>query len=228
MRVLALITARGGSRRLPGKNVRPLGGKPLVRWSIDVAMGIPEICDILLSTDDATIAEIGRQAGVLVPWLRPSALATDDASSVDVALHAVDWYESEHGTVDGLMLLQPTSPFRTRKTLELGLTLFRVKARPVIAVSPAKLHPSWCFRIVGGILRRMIDGPEMPTRSQDLEPVYTVNGSFYLTSPAHLRQARSFFSNEMVPLIIEGPEESIDIDTEWDWFVAAAVQSQRK
>lgn len=91
MRILALIAARGGSKRLPGKNIRVLGGKPLIVWSIDAARGIPEICDILVSTDDPAIAAVCSEAGAYVPWLRPEGLATDTASSVDVALHALDW-----------------------------------------------------------------------------------------------------------------------------------------
>ena len=95
MRILALITARGGSKRLPGKNIRSLGGKPLIVWSINIAKDIAEVVDILVSTDDTEIAEIAKNAGALVPWLRPSELATDTASSVDVFLHALKWYEEK-------------------------------------------------------------------------------------------------------------------------------------
>ena len=102
MKILALIAARGGSKRLPGKNIRLLGGKPLIVWSIDVARDIPEICDILVSTDSPAISEICKDAGIVVPWLRPVKLATDKASSVDVALHALEWYEAEKGEIDGL------------------------------------------------------------------------------------------------------------------------------
>lgn len=196
----------------------------MVAWSVDVATGVPDICDILLSTDDESIADIGRKSGALVPWLRPSALATDEASSVDVALHAVDWYESEHGNLDGLMLLQPTSPFRTREMLEMGLELFRVHGCSVIGVSPVKAHPLWCFRIESGYMRSVLGDSDPQCR----EPVYAVNGAFYLIAPARLRQERSFLSGEMVPLVSARPEASIDIDTEWDWFVATAVEARRQ
>ncbi|HIF59709.1 MAG TPA: acylneuraminate cytidylyltransferase family protein, partial [Rhodospirillales bacterium] len=124
MRILALITARGGSKRIPGKNIRPLGGKPLIVWSINVAKDIAGIVDILVSTDDKNILEIAKSAGALVPWSRPPELATDTASSVDVCLHALAWYEKEIGRIDGLMLLQPTSPFRSRKSVLRGIELF--------------------------------------------------------------------------------------------------------
>jgi CMP-N,N'-diacetyllegionaminic acid synthase len=96
MKILVLIPARGGSKRLPGKNIRLLGDRPLIVWTIDLAKNIPKICDILVSTDDIAIAEVASKAGALVPWLRPAELATDTATSVDVCLHALDWYEKEY------------------------------------------------------------------------------------------------------------------------------------
>ncbi len=224
MRILGLITARGGSKRLPGKNIRLLGGRPLIAWSVDVAKGIPDICDILVSTDDAAIAEFARDAGTLVPWLRPPELATDTATSVDVCLHALDWYERTNGKVDGLLLLQPTSPFRSRATVLRGIELFRThKCRPVLGVSPAKSHPMWCFTIDGKSMRRFMDGGSLPRRSQDLPPAYVVNGAIYLIAPEDLRKQQSFFCDDMLPLVIDEAEESIDIDTEWDWKMAEAV-----
>lgn len=224
MRILALITARGGSKRLPGKNLRPLGGTPLIVWSIDVAKRIPAICDILVSTDNAAIAEVARKAGADVPWLRPAELATDTASSVDVCLHALNLYESAQGKVDGLLLLQPTSPFRSSATVLRGMELFQKNQhRPVIGVSPAKSHPMWCFKLEGGTLRPFMEGEGLPLRSQDLPPAYVVNGAFYLIGPEDLRKRRSFYGDDVVPLLIEDPDESIDIDTERDWKMAETV-----
>jgi CMP-N,N'-diacetyllegionaminic acid synthase len=224
VRILALITARGGSKRLAQKNIRPLGGRPLIVWSIDVAKRIPAICDILVSTDDAAIAEVARSAGALVPWLRPSELATDSASSVDVCVHALDSYERENGKVDGLLVLQPTSPFRSRDTVLRGIELFRVhQYRPVLGVSPADSHPMWCFRVEREAMRPFIEGGGLHLRSQDLPPAYVVNGALYLIAPDDLRRRRSFYADNVLPLKIEQPEESIDIDTEWDWKMAETV-----
>lgn len=224
MKIFALITARSGSKRVPGKNIRPLGGKPLIVWSIDVAKGIPELCDILVSTDDSAIAEVARNAGALVPWLRPPELATDTASSVDVALHALNWYENTHGKIDGLLLLQPTSPFRSRDTVRRGIELFRSNnRRPVVAVSAARSHPLWCFTIEGETMRPFIDGGGLDLRSQDLPAAFEVNGSLYLVAPADLRKLRSFYGTDAVPLVVEQTDESIDIDTERDWRIAEAI-----
>jgi len=224
MKILALITARGGSKRIPGKNIRLLGGKPLIEWSIDVVKGIPEICDVLVTTDDPKIADIARDVGALVPWLRPAELATDTATSVDVSLHALEWYESENGKVDGLLLLQPTSPFRKRTTIQQGIAYFiDHQQRPVLGVSPAKSHPMWCYSLDGDIMRPFVENKGEHQRSQDLPLAYVINGAFYLIAPKDLRKSRSFYSGNMMPLVIEDPGESLDIDTEWDWMMAETV-----
>jgi CMP-N,N'-diacetyllegionaminic acid synthase len=221
MRILALITARGGSKRLLGKNIRLLGGKPLIVWSIAVAKNIPEICDILVSTDDPAIATICREAGAYVPWLRPAELATDTASTVDVALHALDWYVAENGVVDGILLLQPTSPFRTKATVQRGIELFDNYAhQPVLGVSPTHAHPMWTLKMAGDYLVPYMKEHGLGTRSQDLPPAYVVNGSFYLITPADIRACHSFLGSKTIPLLIESPEEALDIDTEWDFKLA--------
>ena len=225
MRILALVAARGASKRLPGKNIRELGGRPLVVWTINVAKDIESICDILASTDDATTAAICEKAGAFVPWLRPAELATDTASSVDVALHALDWYESEKGVVDGLLLLQPTSPFRTRETVRKGIELFKRGdgQRPVVGVSPSETHPMWIFKIQDNYLQPLLRSRGSKRRSQDLPPAFVLNGSLYLVPPSILRAERSFLGPQTTPLIVESKREALDIDDEWDWSIALTL-----
>lgn len=224
MKILALIPARGGSKRLPGKNIRLLGGKPLIVWSLDVARDIPEICDILVTTDDPKIAAACSESGAYVPWLRPAELATDTANSVDVALHALDWYEAEKGAVDGVLLLQPTSPFRTEETVRKGIKLFSENGRqPVLGVSPTHVHPMWTLKMEGEYLAPFMQEHGFGVRSQDLPPAFVVNGSFYLISPVELRASQSFVGIKAMPLIIESLQEALDIDTEWDFRMAEAV-----
>ena len=224
MKILALVIARGGSVRLPGKNLRPLGGKPLINWSIEIVQDIPEIIEILVSTDDESIAEISRKAGALVPWLRPQELATNEASSVDVALHAINWYEKEKGTVDGLLLLQPTSPFRSRDTVLNGISLFKkIGMLPVVGVSQTNAHPLWSFKIEQGELLSFVDNSGILKRSQDLPPAYIINGNFYLISPDDLRRNKSFFGARTIPLIAESEQEALDIDSEMDFTFAEFI-----
>ena len=224
MRILALIPARGGSKRLPGKNTRTLGGKPLIAWSIDAAKNIGGICDILVSTDDPQIAAVSKEAGAYVPWLRPAEFATDTATSVDVALHALDWYEKARGAIDGLLLLQPTSPFRTPQTIRQGIELFRKNPMDlVLAVVCPHAHPLWALKLEGEYLVRYAPGSGLETRSQDLPQVYLPTGSLYVVAPAVLRATRSFVGARAVPLLIEPPHEALDIDTVWDFKIAEMV-----
>lgn len=227
MKFLALIPARGGSKRIPNKNIRVLGGKPLINWSIETASEVESIVDIVVSTDSAEIAEIARAAGALVPWLRPAELATDDSSSIGVCIHALDWYIKEKGQVDGLILLQPTSPFRSAQTINRGITLFQqFEHRPVVSFSGANSHPMWCYRVIENSIIPFIKDAHS-IRSQDLPPAYTINGALYIASPAYLRTNASFFGNETVPMIMEDPYEMIDIDTEWDWSIAECLVKNR-
>ena len=224
MKVLALIPARGGSKRLPGKNLLPLGGKPLIAWSIDVVRDLRSVVDVLVSTDDPGIAQAASEMGAMVPWLRPTELATDSASSVDVALHALDWYEAVHGVIDGLMLLQPTSPLRTRQAVERGIALFQAgQGRAIVGVAPAVTHPMWALKLVGRGLQPWVSQQALQTRSQDLPEAYAITGAFYLLSPQELRKERSFFPLGSLPLMMDGERESVDIDTEMDYVLAQAL-----
>ena len=223
MKILALITARSGSKRIPDKNIKKLCGKPLINWSIDVAKGIEEICDILVSTDSQIIADIAHKAGAMVPWLRPEEMASDTSSSVDVSLHALDWYQAEVGKVDGLLLLQPTSPFRTQEAIKNGIKLFsKHKMKSVVSFSPVNDHPLWCYKLENGTIKPFIDNKEH-LKSQDLPPLYITNGSIYLITPDELRINRSFYKGNIVPYIIDNPKESLDIDTVWDWDIAEMI-----
>ncbi len=225
MRFLALIPARGGSKRLPRKNVKVLGDKPLIAWAIRVAKESNLFVDILISTDDPEIASVSRESGAYVPWLRPSELSTDTASSVDVALHALEFYEDKHGSVDGLMLLQPTSPFRSVESIQEAVDLFSVHGneRTIVSVSEVSVPLAWCFNIVNGELEPLLGWDGLSRRSQDVSKVYAPTGSVYLTSPESLRREMTFFPKSACPLVVRNSFESIDIDTPEDWKIAEGL-----
>jgi len=218
-RLLAIVPARGGSKRLPRKNVLLFGGKPLIAWTIDAAHESRCFVDVLVSTDDAEIADAARARGALVPWLRPAEFASDTARSIDVVLHALDWYERECRTVAGLMLLQPTSPFRTALTIRNAADCFFELGAdtPVVSVSPAETQPAWTFYVEGSRMRPFCGWDSLKLRSQELHPVYTLNGAIYVSTPARLRDTQSFFAEDMHPLIMSDRAESQDIDTSEDW-----------
>ncbi len=230
MKVLALIPARGGSKRLPGKNIKLLGGRPLISWTITLAKQIVNLVDVMVSTDDPLIAEAAERAGAFVPWLRPVELATDMTPSIDVVLHALSWYEEKHGKLDGVLLLQPTSPFRRLETVLQGIELFKTNnLNPVIGVSSVSSHPFWCFYSHRGHLKPVIENrSELHLRTQDLPHAYAINGGFYLTSISDLKKNNTFFSEKMMGLIMDKPFEGLDIDTNDDWALAEFAYERLK
>lgn len=212
MRILALIPARGGSKRLPGKNLKYLGGAPLISWSINISKSIPDVCDILVSTDDASIADIAVRDGALVPWLRPEILATDEASTVDVALHALDWYDSTHESIDALLVLQPTSPFRSIELIERSIEAFRKSRCSCVSVSELGVPANLLYTIDS---KRMT--LDQPLAMKDASVLYRVNGALYLIAPSELRLEKKFINKRTMPIISYLDSEGLDIDTQSDW-----------
>jgi CMP-N,N'-diacetyllegionaminic acid synthase len=230
MKILALILARGGSKRLPGKNIRPLDEKPLIAWTIRLAKQIPDLVDVMVSTDDAGIASVARAEGALIPWLRPAELSTDLTPSIDAVLHALDWYEDENGKADGVLLLQPTSPFRRLTSVLYGIKLFESKYPcSVIGVSTAESHPAICFYNSNGQLKPVLGTLENPQiYARELPSAYVVNGGFYLSSSSNLRERRTFYTEPLYPLVMNEKYENLDIDTEDDWEYAEFIISRSK
>ena len=225
MKIVALIPARGGSKRLPRKNTKLLGGLPLIAWTIRTAIQSGCCADIVVSTDDPGIESVSREFGATVPWLRPVQLSSDTARSVDVAIHFLDWYEAEKGTVDGLLFLQPTSPFRTAETISKAVKMYSDDAGrvPYVSVSPAASHPAWCFRITDTGMSPYMGWETLGKRSQDLETAWVLNGSIYLISPDRLRSEKTFLTTDAKPIIVAEMTEAIDIDDSYDWAMAESV-----
>ena len=227
MKILVLIPARSGSKRLPGKNSRLLGEKPLINWTIELANNLSNECDVIVSTDDPSIASLALKAGAKVPWLRPSELSSDEAKSIDVALHALDWYESNVGPVDGLLLLQPTSPFRSLENTEQAIKLFKLfEGRSVIGVTLAKNSRAVFPKLIESneFLKLSIKDDLIQNQGSFQENTFYVpNGLIYLVSPLTLRSGRSFFYGEIVPLHPISSIEQLDIDTAEDWELAETL-----
>lgn len=224
MNVLGLIPARGGSKRLPRKNVMNLGGAPLIAWTIAEALKSKCLTHLMVSTDSIEIANVSKQFGASVPWLRPEELATDSASSVDVAIHALDRYEESFGVCDCLVLLQPTSPFRRSESIKEAMELFVMNncRFPVVSFGPSRSHPAWCFKLNGDKLVPFVVSSDRNARSQDLEASWSLNGSIYIISPAILRAEKKFVTDDALPYVMSNECESIDIDTEFDFTCCEA------
>jgi N-acylneuraminate cytidylyltransferase/CMP-N,N'-diacetyllegionaminic acid synthase len=224
MKIIAVIPARAGSKRLPGKNVKMLGEHPLIAWTIRAALQSSGVSDVVVTTDDLQAAEIARRYGATVPGMRPAHLATDTASSVDVVRHVVDEYEALNGPVQGVLLLQPTSPFRRTESIDKAIELFGSSpARSVVSVSPASTHPAWCFKLQADSMQPFMGWEQVSRRSQDLESAYTLNGSIYLIAPDVFRRKNGFIFEGTVPMVMADGAESLDIDTIDDWNEAQRV-----
>jgi N-acylneuraminate cytidylyltransferase/CMP-N,N'-diacetyllegionaminic acid synthase len=230
-RILGIIPARSGSVRVVNKNVRRLGGRPLIEWTIRAARESGALTRIIVSTDSEEIAVIARRGGAEAPWLRSPAFATDTAPVIDAVLEALDRIEAAGETLpDGIMLLQPTSPFRTAESIRAACSLFVAgQGCSVVSVRPVRDHPAWCRRIdEQGCLVPLNAAGGAAARSQDVEPVFALNGAVYLATPHTLRQERSFHSARTTALVMRSQIESLDIDTPEDWLIAEACVSLPK
>ncbi len=216
--VVALITARAGSKGIVGKNMIPVCGKPLVQWTMEAALLSESLDRVILSTDDDSVADLGRQLGVEVPFERPSALAQDDSSHVDVVLHALEFIEKETGQMpDWFLLLQPTSPLRTSEDINAAVALIAEEAvDAIIGVEQARQHPALCFkRNDDGFLDTFFESGLKYWRRQDLPEALVVNGAIYVIRVERFLETKKFVPERSVPYLM--PEErSVDIDRKMD------------
>lgn len=210
--VLAVITARGGSKGLPRKNLLPFRGAPLIAWTIRAAQGAPSIDRLILSSDDPEIIETARSLGCEAPFRRAPELAGDTAASVDVVLDAADRVPGH----DIVVLLQPTSPLRVAGDIEATLALMAETGAPsAVSVSEAPCHPWLIFRRdAGGRLSPFVETPAgISLRRQDLPAAYRINGAVYAADLAWLRAGRAMCRAGETVAHQMPVERSADIDT---------------
>ncbi|WP_115131483.1 cytidylyltransferase domain-containing protein [Synechococcus sp. N26] len=213
MTLLALIPARGGSKGIPRKNIKPFCGKPLLQWSIDVALAAPSVDRVVVSTEDSEIAGIARRGGAEVPFLRPPELASDTAPGISPVLHALQKLPE----VTEVLLMQPTSPLRRVADVEAIVALHRqAGSDSVVSVAPVGKHPSWMFTLSPDrVLNPFIDSPDVSCR-QELPTAYILNGALYLASRSFLEREKSFRNSKTVGYVMP-LDYSVDIDTPLDW-----------
>ncbi len=215
MKIIALIPARGGSKGVPRKNIRPLAGKPLIAWSIAAAKAAPSIARIVVSTDDAEIAEVAKAAGAEVPFLRPASLAEDATPDYPVCLHALDQLDA----ADVVVWLRPTAPLRTASDIENAIAILNERgADSVRSVVASKAHPYWMKSLDDGLLSAFIPGKDEfshPQR-QKLPPVFMLNGAVDVMRSAVVRTSGGLWGQRVAAYVMP-PERSIDIDTLQDF-----------
>lgn len=216
-----MIPARGGSKGIAGKNIRSLGGKPLIQWTIESAIRAAVLDRLILSTDDEAIAEAGRAMGVEVPFRRPAALATDEASMIDVVTHALHQLEVSHYVPDAIAVLQPTSPLRTPQHIRRAIDLLRAADSVCSVVAlPKQLSPHYVMRIgESGYLEHFLKDGSLYTRRQDVPAAYSREGTIYLVRRDVVLRDQDLYGRRCTPLLMD-PHESLSIDGEDDWYEA--------
>jgi CMP-N-acetylneuraminic acid synthetase len=226
MKILGIIPARGGSKGIPRKNIRMLGGKTLLQYTSDVAMQSKYLTKVVLSSDDDEIIKTGKRLGLEVPFKRPLDLAGDGTPTLDVIIHALDFYAAQREYFDAVCLLQVTSPFRTVQFLESAIEKFiKTKTDSLISVLevPYEYNPHWVFLLEKeGTLRISTGEANIISRRQDLPKSFHRDGSIYITKTEVLQKQSSLYGNSIA--YIESSKESyVNIDTLSDWKKAKKI-----
>ncbi len=219
MRVLGVITARGGSKGIARKNLANLHGKPLLTYTADAALGAKRLDRVILSTEDEEIAQTGRDAGVEVPFMRPRELASDEAPTLPVLQHAVQWVEQSGDYFDAICLLQPTTPLRRAEDIDACVSLLeRTGADAVVTVLPvpSDFNPHWVYSVDEDGYLRIATGEDSPIpRRQELPAAYHREGSVYVTRRDVLVEGNSLYGKRLVGQLVD-QGHSVNIDTPED------------
>ena len=228
MKTLYVIPARGGSKGIPHKNIKPLAGKPLIGYSIDVARQLAADDDICLTTDDPDIAATAESMGLNVPFLRPASLATDTCGTYEVLIHALDFYRDRGIDYDTLVLLQPTSPMRTADDVRAALALYSLDIDMVVTVKEAASNPYYnCYETDNDGFLHISKGDGGYTRRQDAPKVWEYNGAVYVINVESLRRMPlSAFTRRRMSVM--PAERSVDLDTPVDWLIAEKLIENSK
>lgn len=232
MKVLGLVPARGGSKGLPGKNIRPIAGKPLLAWTAEAARG-SRLDRAVLSTDDEGIARAGRACGLEVPFMRPPELAKDDTPGIDVVIHAVGRLLDAGYRADAVMLLQPTSPLRRAGHIDRAIALLegRPEADSLVSVvrAPHNMIPETLMRLgPDGWLEPVVPWDERKNLRQSKPAYFARNGAaIYLVRTECLMGRKSLYGDRILPLEM-GKEESLDIDDLLDFEFCEYLLTKRQ
>lgn len=228
--VLSIITARGGSKRLPRKNIKLLNGKPMIAYAIEAANKSKYIDRLIVTTDDSKIANISKKFGAEIPFMRPPELSNDTASSLVVLQHAVKWMEvKENYKPDIIVLIQPTSPFvladDVDKTIE---KIINNDSDSCFSVCEIKERPEWMFYLDGDRARPYVKKVSETARSQDFSPLFITNGAVYAMK-TDLLMKRNMIRNRKNSSVHTMPvNRSIDIDTLTDFRLAELLMKENK
>ena len=219
MKICSIITARGGSKGIPRKNIKNLNGKPVIAYSIEPSLKCSLIDDTYVTTEDSEILEVSKKFGAKV-IKRPQRLAEDTSSSVDVVLHSLEYLEKNDELPDFFVLLQPTSPLRITEDIENAIELFiNNDCDALISVCELDHSSMLSLSLKNKFLIPNCDEKFLTKRRQDLPTYYSPNGAIYITTPDSLRKNKTFIPKKTIPYIMPN-ERSVDLDTSFDLKLA--------
>jgi CMP-N,N'-diacetyllegionaminic acid synthase len=231
MRILGIIPARGGSKGVPGKNIKLLNGKPLLQYTAEIALESQFLTAVILSSDDKQIITVAKSLGIQVPFLRPEELAQDTTPTIDVIIHALQWYENQAVFFDAVCLLQVTSPFRTVEFLDKAIEKFIASGcDSLVSVQkvPHEYNPHWTFEVnPEGNLKIATGEEKIISRRQELPETYHRDGSIYIVKTEVLLQQHSLYGKS-ISFIESRPEFYANIDTLADWEKAEEISRMLK
>ena len=228
MNILVIIPARGGSKGIPHKNIKPLNGKPLIYYTIDEARELVGDDDICVSTDDPEIIKCVEDYGLCVPFVRPVELATDTAGTYEVLLHALSFFEKQGRHYDAVLLLQNTSPFRKAEQIKEALALYNDNVDMVVSVKECAANPYYCvFEEDNNGFLHVCKGDGNIFRRQDAPKVYEYNGAIYIMNAEKLKTTHMHKMQKRVKYVMDDLS-SFDLDTMWDWQMAESIIAQNK
>lgn len=228
MKELVIIPARGGSKGIPHKNIKPLDGKPLIHYTIDEAREIVGDEDICVSTDDPEIIKCVEDYGLKVPFVRPEELATDTAGTYEVLLHALNFYEKQGRNYDVVLLLQNTSPFRKAEQIKEALKLYSPDVDMVVSVKECAANPYYCvFEEDSNGYLHVCKGDGNIFRRQDAPKVYEYNGAIYIMNAETLKTTHMHKMQKRVKYVMD-EISSFDLDTMTDWNIAESIIKEKK
>lgn len=228
MNILVIIPARGGSKGIPHKNIKPLNGKPLIHYTIEEARQIVNDEDICVSTDDPEIIKCVENYGLKVPFIRPEELATDTAGTYEVLLHALEFFEKQNRHYDAVLLLQNTSPFRKAEQIKEALKLYNNDIDMVVSVKECSANPYYCvFEEDNNGYLQVCKGDGNIFRRQDAPKVYEYNGAIYVINAEKLKTTHMHKLQKRVKYVMDDLS-SFDLDTMWDWQLAENIIEQNK
>lgn len=227
-KILAVIVARKGSKRLKKKNVIDLHGKPLVDWTFTETIKSEYIDKIMISTDDDEVIKCGKKySQIEIPFIRPKELSSDTATSIEVLLHAIKFYENKNQIFDYVLLLQPTSPLREKKDIDNAIMrLENNKIKAIVSVCETEHPPLWSNTLPNDLSMRNFVNPKIKNlRSQDLPKYYRINGAIYIAEVNYLKKNNGFIGGETFAYIMPA-ERSIDIDTKIDFELCKILMNE--